>query len=86
MEKVLSARMPKKRPKHLVSTFIAYLFIMLLFFHTKDFIASIVKDQYSYVSPRIESLYMLIIGFAILMIGKVFDRGVSLQEENDLIA
>lgn len=210
MEKVLSARMPKKRPKHLVSTFIAYLFIMLLFFHTKDFITSIVKDQYSYelkfqqveteredekspkvwqlyrngeffkfvnssdynmpdrsgnidlkysvivyeakglaysailtamlvlvliiagsckehtpftrsnanrikiiaflqfslaiapgllefimksvkyeysyVSPRIESLYMLIIGFAILMIGKVFDRGVSLQEENDLIA
>ena len=51
-----------------------------------EFILKTAKFEYIYMHPRSESLYMLIIGFAILMIGKVFDRGVSLQEENDLIA
>lgn len=51
-----------------------------------EFILKTAKFEYIYMHPRNESLYMLIIGFAILMIGKVFDRGVSLQEENDLIA
>lgn len=209
MEQTIAARKPKRRPKHLLSILIAYIFIALLGFHTKDFFTAIIKDQDSYelrfqqpvnaedekapkvwqlyrngeflefVSPNdyilqdkngnidlkysaviyeakgliysailtamlvlvlviaasckehtpftrsnakrikaiailqfslaivpglfesimklakydytlspphMESLYMLIIGFAILMIGKVFDRGVSLQEENDLIA
>ena len=44
------------------------------------------KFEYIYLHPRIESLYMLVIGFVILMIGKIFNQGVSLQEENDLIA
>ena len=44
------------------------------------------KFEYIYLHPRIESLYMLVIGFVILMIGKIFDQGVRLQEENDLIA
>ena len=51
-----------------------------------EFILKAAKFEYLYLPPRIESLYMLVIGFAIFMIGKIFDRGVSLQEENDLIA
>ncbi|MCR5815313.1 MAG: DUF2975 domain-containing protein [Ruminococcus sp.] len=34
----------------------------------------------------IDSLYMFIIGFVIMFIGQVFDYGVKLQEDNDLIA
>lgn len=44
------------------------------------------KFEYIYLHPRIESLYMLVIGFVILMISKIFNQGVELQEENDLIA
>ncbi len=51
-----------------------------------EFILKAAKFEYLYLPPRIESLYMLVIGFAIFMIGKIFDRGVSLQDENDLIA
>ena len=48
MEGAIKTRKPKQRPKHLLSTFIAYFFIMLLVFHTRDFLTAIVKDQYSY--------------------------------------
>ena len=51
-----------------------------------EFILKIAKFEYIYLHPRTESLYMLVIGFVILMIGKIFDQGVRLQEENDLIA
>lgn len=34
----------------------------------------------------IEALYMFIIAFVIMFIGQVFDYGVKLQEDNDLIA
>ena len=51
-----------------------------------EFIMKMAKYTYILSPPHIESLYMLIIGFAIFMIGKIFDHGVSLQEENDLIA
>ena len=44
------------------------------------------KFEYIYLHPRVESLYMLVIGFVIIMIGKIFNKGVELQEENDLIA
>ena len=44
------------------------------------------KFEYIYLHPRIESLYMLVIGFVIFMISKIFNQGVELQEENDLIA
>lgn len=51
-----------------------------------EFILKSAKFEYIYLHPRIESLYMLVIGFVILMIGRIFTQGVSLQEENDLIA
>lgn len=51
-----------------------------------EFILKAAKFEYIYLPPRIESLYMLVIGFVILMIARIFDQGVSLQEENDLIA
>ena len=44
------------------------------------------KFEYIYLHPRIDSFYLLVIGFVILMISKIFNQGVSLQEENDLIA
>ena len=49
-------------------------------------IMKMVRFDYIHAELEIESLYMFIIAFVIMVIGMVFDYGVKLQQDNDLIA
>ena len=50
------------------------------------FVMKIIKFQYVSLRSSISWVYMLLIGFIILMLAQVFEYGVRLQEDNDLIA
>ena len=50
------------------------------------FIMKMLRFDYIHANLEIESLYMFIIAFIIMVIGIVFDYGVKLQQDNDLIA
>lgn len=45
-----------------------------------------IRFQYIILHPTISWLYMVSVGFIILMLAQVFEYGVRLQEDNDLIA
>lgn len=49
-------------------------------------IMKMIRFQYVSLHPSLNWLYMVIIGFVILMLAQVFEYGVRLQEDNDLIA
>jgi hypothetical protein len=50
------------------------------------FLMSFFKFEYAYLPFTLNGFYMLVVGFAIMVIAQVFDYGVKLQEDVDLIA
>ncbi|MBQ1850417.1 MAG: DUF2975 domain-containing protein [Lachnospiraceae bacterium] len=50
------------------------------------FLMSFFKFEYAYLPFTLNGFYMLVVGFAIMVIAQVFDYGVKLQEDMDLIA
>ncbi len=50
------------------------------------FLMSFFKFEYAYMPLTLNGFYMLVIGFAIMVIAQVFDYGVKLQEDVDSIA